>query len=145
MPSVTLSSTLTELDPERISSLKPGTETAQERNRSNSPSSGTVTFHFMLLESLQSTEIFRPSNFALPPISTAVEPYRRVSCVSPRTRGLDWRESGDRSDRAKPVPAESALAAPVSMTFRKLPLLRASDWANVFVWFSSYFFQSLRS
>jgi len=49
---------------------------------------------------------------------------------------LDCRETGDRSDREKPVLEESALAAPVSMTFRKLPLLSASHWAKVFMWIS---------
>src|SRR6266567_4260255 len=67
----------------RTSRQQEGPRTAHEMNRSYSPSSRAVTFHLILLESLQFTEIFKSSSFALPSITAAVVPYRRIYGVSP--------------------------------------------------------------
>ena len=93
-------------------------------NSSYSPSSGAVTFHLILLESLQFTEIFRLSSFALPPIAAAVAPYRRISGVSLWMRGSVVRGTAARRDSEEPKPVERTPAAPLIMTFKKFFLLR---------------------
>src|ERR1700687_2662576 len=92
-------------------------------NRSYSPASGAVTFHLMLLESLHFTDIFRSSSFALPPISAAVAPYRRIYGVSPRMRGSVAGGTAARRDSGEPKPAEKTPAAPLIITFKKFFLV----------------------
>src|SRR6266536_674843 len=91
-------------------------------NRSYSPASGAVMFHLILLESLQSTEIFRLSSFALPPISVAVAPYRRIYGVSPRMRGFVAGETAAATDGGEPKSAESKPAVPLIITFKVFPV-----------------------
>src|SRR5579863_4708631 len=101
-------------------------------NKSYSPSSGVVTSHLIQLESLQFTEIFRLSSFALPPISAAVDPYRRIYGVSPWMRGSVVRGTAARRDSGEPRPAERAPAAPLVKTFKKSFLLKMCGWKEVF-------------
>src|ERR1700730_11419544 len=61
-PSVISRSDFTELRPEITSRWMSGPGTAHEMNSSYSPSSGAVTFHLIVLEFLQFTEIFRLSS-----------------------------------------------------------------------------------
>jgi hypothetical protein len=81
----------------------------------------------MLLESLQFTEIFRSSSFALPPISVAVAPYRRIYGVSPRMRGPVAGRTAARRDSGEVKVVERMPAAPLIITFKKLFLLRVLD------------------
>jgi len=93
-------------------------------NRSYSPASGAVTFHLILLESLQFTEIFRLSSFALSPISDAVAPYRRIYGVSPWIRGSVAEGTAARRGSGDANLAERTPAAPPIIIFKKFFLLR---------------------